>query len=83
MNEKQIITFNEFVELMDRWKIKLLPIVVGENAPLNGVRLNKAVIPKSTLIGPILRKDEIILPDGTTVFKTNDQIIVLKLAYIR
>jgi trk system potassium uptake protein TrkA len=77
MNKENIVTFTEFEKILKLWKITLLKIIVGESAPLNGVKLKKAAIPESAIIGPILREDKIILPDGTTTFKTDDQILVM------
>ncbi len=51
--------------------------VLGEESPLVGKRLKDITLPEDTLLGTIVRDDEIVIPDGQTLLRAGDKITLL------
>ena len=52
-------------------------IRLTEDSPVLGKKLKSVKLPKEVLIGTITRNDQVIIPDGTTVFTKDDKITLL------
>ncbi len=50
-----------------------------ETSPLVGVPLREAELPEDTIIGAIVRGDEVLLPRGGTVIQAHDRVILFAL----
>lgn len=74
LNEK--ISEQEFISILQKGDIKMKRLIVGGHAKLDGLQLKFTGLPKDVLMGPIVRKDTIILPDGDTTIKHGDVIIL-------
>ena len=48
-----------------------------ETSPLMGAPLREVKLPAGIIVGAILRDDEVIIPDGDTVIRTKDRVIIL------
>jgi len=52
-------------------------IVVGEKSSLIGKKLSEIKLPGEVLIGSVVRKEEVIIPDGETEINTGDRLTIL------
>lgn len=52
-------------------------IRLTEDSPILGKKLKSVKLPKEVLIGTVTRNDQVIIPDGTTVFAKDDKITLL------
>jgi trk system potassium uptake protein TrkA len=59
--------------------IEAIRIIAEDNSPITGRPLQhvRSKIHKGSIIGTIIRKDEMIIPDGNTVVEPGDQMIVI------
>jgi trk system potassium uptake protein TrkA len=59
--------------------IEAIRITAEENSPITGKPLQhvRSKIQKGSIIGTVLREDEMIIPDGSTVIHPGDQMIVI------
>ena len=73
---KENVTEQEFIEILQAGNIKMKRLTVGGHSRLDGIELKWTSLPKDILIGPIVRKNEVILPDGDTKLKNGDVIII-------
>jgi len=71
------ITEQEFFKILQTGNIKLKRLMVGDHSRLDGIELKWTNLPKDVLMGPIVRKQEVILPDGDTKLKHGDVIVIL------
>ncbi len=51
--------------------------VVTENSELIGKKLMDIKLPKNVLVGAIVRKEKVVIPDGKTTFKQDDKVTLL------
>jgi len=73
---KENVTEQELIEILKTGNIKMKRLTVGVHSRLDGIELKWTSLPKDILIGPIVRKNEVILPDGDTKLKNGDVIII-------
>jgi NhaP-type Na+/H+ and K+/H+ antiporter len=71
------ISIDEFLSILNKGEIKLKQIMVGEKSLLDGVQLKNTNLPKNILIGPLIKGNNIILPDGNTKLEKNDILVLL------
>lgn len=55
-------------------------IIVGKDLPIVGKSLEELNLPKGIIIGAIVHKGKVIIPDGKSVIHANDRIVVFSLA---
>lgn len=67
------------VSLLEGAKAEAMEIVVSAQSPLVGRRLKDAKLPRNALIGAIIRRGELIVPDGNTVMQHEDRAILFAL----
>ncbi len=53
------------------------PIAIRANSPLVDKKLMDLHLPKSVLLGVVVRKGKVIFPDGQTVLKKDDRVTIL------
>ena len=56
-----------------------IELEVGEGAEAAGIPLQKANLPRTGLVGAILRDDQVILPRGDDVVRPGDRVVVFAL----
>jgi len=75
------------VNILEGGQGQMMEIVAKEKSKLINVSLTKAKLPKDTLIGAILREDNLIIPHGDDNIEVGDHVVVFstqaKLAEIR
>lgn len=79
MNKEKIndnITGQELIQILESGNIKMKRLTVGVHSRLDGIELKWTNLPKNVLIGPILRKKDVILPDGDTRLRHGDALII-------
>ncbi|MBZ2174701.1 Trk system potassium transporter TrkA [Schnuerera sp. xch1] len=54
-------------------------IIASENSPIIGKPLYKLGLPKGIIIGAIVHKEDVIIPDGNSVIHEDDRIIIFSL----
>ncbi|MBF0114898.1 MAG: Trk system potassium transporter TrkA [Magnetococcales bacterium] len=64
-------------QLMLGGKMEAVLIKLGEHAPLVGKALSSARIPAGVIVATLVREDQLLLPDGNTVFQSGDQILLV------
>jgi len=52
-------------------------VVIEDNSPFLGKKLKEMRLPEDALVGTISRNEEIIIPDGETVFQPGDKVTLL------
>lgn len=67
------------VSLLEGAKAEAMEIIVSASSPVSNKKLKDAKLPKNSLIGSVVRGDEIIIPNGDTVLKPEDRVIVFAL----
>lgn len=70
------ITEQEFFKILESGNIKMKRLTVGVHSKLDGIELKWTNLPKDVLMGPLVRRKEVILPDGDTKLKHGDVIII-------
>lgn len=55
-------------------------IIASENSPIIDKPIAKLGLPKGIIIGAIVHKGEVIIPDGNSIIREGDRIIVFSLA---
>lgn len=60
-------------------KAEIIEARVGDASPLIGKMLKDAKFPKASIIGAILRDENIIIPSGNDVISENDKLIIFTL----
>lgn len=58
-------------------KVEVVEAVVKADAPSRGVALKELELPRSTLIAAVNRGSEEIIPNGETVLRAGDQVLVV------
>lgn len=58
-------------------KLVLSEIVISEKSPVNNKSLKDINIPKDCILITVIRDEDVIIPNGFTVLKNNDYIIVV------
>jgi len=52
-------------------------IVIEDKSPFLGKKLNEIKLPEDALIGTIIRNEDVIIPDGKTIFQIGDKVTLL------
>jgi K+/H+ antiporter YhaU regulatory subunit KhtT len=52
-------------------------IVIEDKSPFLGKKLKEIQLPEDALVGTIIRGEEVIIPDGETVFQASDKVTLL------
>ena len=79
--EQQTLTdrFNRIVPTADG-RIRISEIVVSPESSVAGMTLAKLPLPSQTIIGCIIRGDEVIIPYGATAIETGDNLLLITTA---
>ena len=70
------ISEEEFIKILQTGEIKMKRLTVGGHSKLDGLELKWTSLPREILMGPLIRKEQVILPDGDTKLKHGDIIII-------
>ena len=57
-------------------KAEIIEFTVKEGSQLVGVPLKNAELPENTIIGSIVRNDEVLTPNGDTVIEPSDKVVM-------
>ena len=52
-------------------------VIISEKSNVVNKLLKEMLLPKEALVSAIKREEEVIIPDGNTILKTGDQVIVI------
>jgi K+/H+ antiporter YhaU regulatory subunit KhtT len=52
-------------------------VVIEKKSPFLGKKLKEITLPDDALVGTIIRNDDVIIPDGDTIFQLDDKITLL------
>ncbi len=74
---KEDISIEEFMKILKKGGIKLKQLRVEDHSMLEGRRLKETNLPKNVLVGPLIKNDIAMLPDGNTLLEKNDILILL------
>lgn len=64
------------VSLLLGGQAEVTEVIVGKDIPVAGKQISQLGLPKGIIIGAVVRKDSVIIPDGKTVIQTNDRLII-------
>lgn len=75
------VSFSDFVNLMSfkRGKLSIVRVDLPENSPVINKKIQDIHLPADSVFVSIVRKEEVIVPKGTTMLETGDDIIALTL----
>ena len=75
------VSFSDFVTLMSfkRGKLSIVRVDLSEGSPVVNKRIQDIKLPADSVLVSIIRKDEVIIPKGNTVFLPGDDVIALTL----
>ncbi|WP_291318845.1 Trk system potassium transporter TrkA [Desulfonatronospira sp.] len=68
------------LSLLKEEAAEVMEVILPESACVVGQRIADADFPRGLLIGTIVRGDEVIIPDGDTVLKAGDHLIIFAIA---
>ena len=71
-NDDVLRTFNDYTEESD---VSFVKVVVGENHPWAGKKLNQCDMPREFLVVLLLRGEEVIVPNGNTPVSAGDVLV--------
>ncbi len=74
--EKESSVFKTFTDYQDEAEMHLMEIKIDERHPWNGKTLNAADLPKGILVVMIKRRRKNVIPNGATVLKTDDVLVL-------
>ncbi|WP_129595895.1 potassium channel family protein [Anaerophilus nitritogenes] len=82
---EQKISVDDITNLfpIEEGKVAAMEIEINEQFPVVGQSLSQINLPKDTIIGCMIRKNEPIIPRGDTVIKEQDKLIILCLPMIQ
>lgn len=55
---------------------EVVEIIVPEDAPIVGLKLAEARIPRGLIVGAIVRQGQVLIPNGNSVLEAKDRVIV-------
>jgi trk system potassium uptake protein TrkA len=58
-------------------KVSILRIEMTDKSPILGEAIKDIPLPDESVIGAIVREDEVVIPRGNTVIETGDVLLVL------
>ena len=75
------VSFSDFVNLMSfkRGKLAIVRVDLPNDSPVIEKEIKDIEFPPDSVLVSIVRQDEVIVPKGTTVLKSGDDIIALTL----
>ncbi len=75
------VSFADFVNLMSfkRGKLAIVRVDLPSDSPIINKQLQELQLPADSVIVSIVRRDEVIVPKGNTIFKAEDDLIALTL----
>lgn len=65
------------VASLNKGKGQICSVTLAENSALDGMEVRSIVFPKGSLLISIVRKEKLIIPSGTTVLQSGDEIIAV------
>jgi trk system potassium uptake protein TrkA len=73
------VSFSDFVNLMSfkRGKLTIVRVDLPEDSPVINKEIKEIQLPPDSVLVSILRGEEVIVPKGSTVLKTGDDIIAI------
>jgi len=74
VNKNQL---TEFKKDLERGDGIIEQFVVEKNTPFIGKKLKDIRLPKNVLISAIVRKEQVIIPDGQTIFQHEDKVTLI------
>ncbi|MDZ7343367.1 MAG: TrkA C-terminal domain-containing protein, partial [candidate division KSB1 bacterium] len=55
----------------------IMQVTIAEGATIIGKKLKEVALPKEALVGTIHRHDQILIPDGETIFEAGDKVSLI------
>lgn len=65
------------VASLNKGKGQICSVTLAENSVLDGMEVRSIVFPKGSLLISIVRREKLIIPSGTTVLQSGDEIIAV------
>ncbi|MCG2821003.1 MAG: Trk system potassium transporter TrkA, partial [Candidatus Atribacteria bacterium] len=66
--------------LLKEGEAEVIELIVSPHSKIINTPLKKANLPQNSIIGAIVRKDEVIIPHGNDIIKPEDKIIIFTLS---
>jgi len=66
--------------LLKEGEAEVIELIVSPHSKIINTPLKKANLPRNTIIGAIVRKDEVIIPHGNDIIQPQDEIIIFALS---
>lgn len=73
---------SQSLAVLEDGQVEILEFRISETSPMIGHTLSDIKFPKHTLVGSILRKDEVIVPTGLDTIQRDDTVIVITRAKV-
>ncbi|MGI6642930.1 MAG: Trk system potassium transporter TrkA [Bacillota bacterium] len=64
------------VSFLKQGQAEVMEVVISGDAPIAGKTLRVARMPKNSLVGTIIRGNEVIIPHGGSEIRANDRVVV-------
>lgn len=71
---------SQSLAVLEDGQVEILEFKINESNPMYGETLSEIKFPKHSLIGSILRKDQVIIPTGIDTLQGGDSVIVITTA---
>ena len=66
--------------LLKEGKAEVIELIVHHGAKITNTPLKNAKLPKNTIVGAIIRKNNVIIPHGDDIIQADDKIIIFALS---
>jgi trk system potassium uptake protein TrkA len=82
MIAKMIETEASFSEIMNQWamaegRVEIIEVAIKADSPSVGKTLSDLKLPSGSLIGSIIRSEQVFIPNGTSSLQANDRILLI------
>lgn len=64
------------VSLLLGEEAEVTEVIVGENLPVVGKKISELELPKGMIIGSVVHKGKVIIPNGDTIINARDRLII-------
>lgn len=78
---EQQVSFDNITHLIpiEAGKITITEVTLDESCPSTGARISELQLPRDSILASIIRKEEILIPKGSTYLEAGDKIVIIAL----
>ncbi|MCK8825048.1 potassium channel family protein [Fuchsiella alkaliacetigena] len=76
---EQKVAVDDITNLLpvEEGRVTISEVVINNDSPVVGKRLKEVQLPKESILGSIIRKEEVVIPSGDTELLVGDKVIAI------